>query len=90
MAEPAARIPERGPCDGNELPRIAAVVERQLQHLKAGVVPHLAVGDRRPEGIPLLFAAGVGHPTHARGQDSKNTYNARRYIQSRSFAARRR
>src|SRR6267143_3001397 len=68
MAGPAARIPERRPCDGNELPRIAAVVKRQLQHAEAGVVADLTVGNRRPERIPLFAAAGprevLAHATH--------------------------
>src|SRR5437762_1391755 len=68
MAGPAARIPERRPRDGNELPAIAAVVERQLQHAEAGVVADLAVGDRRPERIPLFAAAGprdeLAHAPH--------------------------
>src|SRR5256886_10114636 len=60
MAGPGARIPGRSPRDGNAPRGIAAVVERQLQHAEAGVVADLAVGDRRPERIPLFAAAGPG------------------------------
>src|SRR5438046_2879564 len=67
-AGPPPGVPERRPRDGNDLPGIAAVVERQLQHAEAGVVADLTVGDRRPERIPLFAAAGprdeLAHATH--------------------------
>src|SRR5687768_10951626 len=48
-----------------ELPVVARVVKRQLQHAERGVVLHLRVGLRRTEGVVLGTTRPDDELTHA-------------------------
>src|SRR6187401_818876 len=66
MTAPRARVRERLPRDGHELPRICAGTKREPQHTVGRVVPDLAVGlngaelvERTPPGTDSELADAI-------------------------------
>ena len=58
MAGSRARVDERVARDRDEFPRVAAVVERELEHARRRVVPHFAVlGDGTEREVPQAARA---------------------------------
>src|SRR5688500_11977007 len=81
MTRPAPRVGERSSSHRNELPRIGSRPQRKLQHAVRRSVGHLAVRDRRTEGIVALPARA----DHELPDTTRRVRHARRGLRSKAL-----